>query len=380
MDENTILFVIGDHGMTASGDHGGESEDEVTSTLFVYSPVPLFSWQNVVETNSIYQIDIVPTLASILGFAIPFSNLGKVILPLLPNTHFYEDKSAELDFHQALNILSNNIEQIMLYINTYSRQTHAFSKEKISSLLEKFHGLKWKLATVKDKKSFKFYHETAIEFLNYVRELSEEVWVQFDSFSMSRGLVLTFLLISFTFFIIEGIPCNQFNTVLDGSFLWIVYSTVLMSIVASFVLESYKLIDDMYLLMYVLTLTVSIFIMAIVVVQNWGEITILWFNTSKNRDWIDFIARFIHLCSILLMFSNSFVVEEGTVLSYMLNSVIWLIVYNINTQENEINSTKSKANEKCFWLFKSLSHPKLKAFVLAVIFTFLMRISQYYWR
>ena len=43
LDNDTILMVFGDHGMTKSGDHGGDSEDEVHAGLFVYSPAKLFS-------------------------------------------------------------------------------------------------------------------------------------------------------------------------------------------------------------------------------------------------------------------------------------------------------------------------------------------------
>jgi hypothetical protein len=41
MDSETILFVLGDHGMTQTGDHGGDSLDEISSALFVYSPKEL---------------------------------------------------------------------------------------------------------------------------------------------------------------------------------------------------------------------------------------------------------------------------------------------------------------------------------------------------
>ncbi len=37
LDEETILFVMGDHGMTHTGDHGGDSQSEIDSVLFVYS-------------------------------------------------------------------------------------------------------------------------------------------------------------------------------------------------------------------------------------------------------------------------------------------------------------------------------------------------------
>ena len=41
LDEETVLFVLGDHGMTRTGDHGGDSIDEVAAALFVYSPAIL---------------------------------------------------------------------------------------------------------------------------------------------------------------------------------------------------------------------------------------------------------------------------------------------------------------------------------------------------
>lgn len=36
MDDDTTLIVIGDHGMTITGDHGGDSADETTALLFAH--------------------------------------------------------------------------------------------------------------------------------------------------------------------------------------------------------------------------------------------------------------------------------------------------------------------------------------------------------
>lgn len=41
LDDDTILLVMGDHGMTRTGDHGGDSDDEVDAALFVYSTKPI---------------------------------------------------------------------------------------------------------------------------------------------------------------------------------------------------------------------------------------------------------------------------------------------------------------------------------------------------
>ena len=42
MDEESILFIFGDHGMTPTGDHGGETSLETDAALIVYSKKPLF--------------------------------------------------------------------------------------------------------------------------------------------------------------------------------------------------------------------------------------------------------------------------------------------------------------------------------------------------
>lgn len=42
LENDTLLVVIGDHGMTKSGDHGGDSELEISAALFLYSPTALF--------------------------------------------------------------------------------------------------------------------------------------------------------------------------------------------------------------------------------------------------------------------------------------------------------------------------------------------------
>ncbi|CAL1261950.1 unnamed protein product [Larinioides sclopetarius] len=37
LKNDTVLLVLGDHGMTESGDHGGDSTQEISTALFFYS-------------------------------------------------------------------------------------------------------------------------------------------------------------------------------------------------------------------------------------------------------------------------------------------------------------------------------------------------------
>ena len=84
VDDDTVLIVMGDHGMDGKGDHGGESDDEVEAALWMYSKRPVFGRTSpdfatpppTAKTRPVNQIDLVPTLALMLGIPIPYNNLG----------------------------------------------------------------------------------------------------------------------------------------------------------------------------------------------------------------------------------------------------------------------------------------------------------------
>ncbi|KAK3313865.1 hypothetical protein B0H66DRAFT_364857 [Apodospora peruviana] len=87
IDDKTVLIVMGDHGMDSKGDHGGESDDEVEAALWMYSPNSVFGRTKsefatppaTAKIRPVNQIDLVPTLALLLGIPIPYNNLGRPI-------------------------------------------------------------------------------------------------------------------------------------------------------------------------------------------------------------------------------------------------------------------------------------------------------------
>ncbi|GAW09775.1 phosphoethanolamine n-methyltransferase [Lentinula edodes] len=96
LSDDTLLIVLGDHGMDHSGDHGGDGELETSAAVWIYSKgielfddhigsipselVPFTTFPNAESPyRHIQQIDLVPTISLLLGLPIPFNNLGSVI-------------------------------------------------------------------------------------------------------------------------------------------------------------------------------------------------------------------------------------------------------------------------------------------------------------
>lgn len=99
LHEHTLALVFGDHGQTLNGDHGGGSDAEVDTALVAFNLGWMHNLSSTREqpgatcpplsvpsgrepaTNAIKkmaQVDLVPTLALLMGLPIPFGNVGSV--------------------------------------------------------------------------------------------------------------------------------------------------------------------------------------------------------------------------------------------------------------------------------------------------------------
>ena len=84
---DTLLLLLGDHGMTWAGDHGGASDDETRSALFAMRPSGAAAaaqrdWQPLSDAAGVPQLDFAATLALLLGVPVPFGSVGRVSAPL----------------------------------------------------------------------------------------------------------------------------------------------------------------------------------------------------------------------------------------------------------------------------------------------------------
>ncbi|TIC16987.1 hypothetical protein E3Q13_02668 [Wallemia mellicola] len=192
IDDDTLLVVMGDHGMDSRGDHGGDSELETSAALWMYSKQkPLTNSKARTFANSlphhqghrtIQQIDILPSLSLLLGLAIPFNNLGGIIPELFPIPSV---------LRQAQDVTSN---QIWKYLKSYAKgQSGHEIKPFLQSLQQKLNLAKEAKSLEegsyfnKDHTSYYLYSD----FFNSTLQSCRSIWAQFDALLMlSGGLLL----------------------------------------------------------------------------------------------------------------------------------------------------------------------------------------------
>jgi GPI ethanolamine phosphate transferase 3 subunit O len=192
LDDDTLLIVLGDHGMDRSGDHGGDDILETSSAMWIYSkghplidtshPIPsgLLQFKTFPETTvrhrSIQQIDILPTLSLLLGLPIPYNNLGTII----PELFWHDRKGRTLE-----NALQINAAQIMRYLNTYR------SSPSGGELDEGWRNIQsgW-TATQASRIHGESKLVTLMNFNRVALAACRAMWAQFNPILMSLGLLL----------------------------------------------------------------------------------------------------------------------------------------------------------------------------------------------
>ncbi|XP_006863129.1 PREDICTED: GPI ethanolamine phosphate transferase 3 isoform X1 [Chrysochloris asiatica] len=192
LENDTLLVVAGDHGMTMNGDHGGDSELEVSAALFLYSPTALFPSVLPEEPEVVPQISLVPTLALLLGLPIPFANIGEVMTEAFSGNKDSQPHSSALAQASALHL---NAQQVSRFLHTYSAATQDLQVKELQRLQSLF-----------SKASADFHRllqnpqgaETTLQaviaelqqFLRGARAMCIESWAQFSLVRMAVGATL----------------------------------------------------------------------------------------------------------------------------------------------------------------------------------------------
>lgn len=130
---STLLVLLGDHGMNDAGNHGGAAPGETSAALTFISPklsnvmkgaqAPIEARSDFAYYKVVEQSDIVPTLASLLGFPVPLNNLG-VFIPEFLN---FWTTSKVLQRYQRQLLILTDAERVRV-LEHNARQVHTVVK------------------------------------------------------------------------------------------------------------------------------------------------------------------------------------------------------------------------------------------------------------
>lgn len=195
VDENTLVVVMGDHGMDVKGDHGGESDDEVEAALWMYSKAGLFGRSDpafvgppaTAKERAVSQIDLVPTLSLLLGLPVPFNNLGQ------PIEEAFIGKAGK-DYDNLAQVSRLTAAQIHRYQSAYAKARELDDSATSSTVplwqtsQETWAQLrKARLPSIEAKKSvYDAFRAYQAENLRICRHL----WARFDLVSMGMGITV----------------------------------------------------------------------------------------------------------------------------------------------------------------------------------------------
>jgi phosphatidylinositol glycan class O len=196
VDDETLVIVMGDHGMDIKGDHGGDSFDEMNAGLFLYAKKPFVvpdqRLDQILERTAnlgkdyevvsikngdrtVQQIDLVPTWAYLLGLPIPYGNLGSII----PEVTFRDD---------FMHAIYENAVQVKQYLDEYTSQRKDaevyFAKH--NAQFEKCFNSTGMEATVES------YFECS-KYLGQVLFTARHIWTRFEPILMIMGIIVLFL-------------------------------------------------------------------------------------------------------------------------------------------------------------------------------------------
>ncbi|XWS10689.1 hypothetical protein CRYUN_Cryun38cG0019100 [Craigia yunnanensis] len=253
LHENSLLIVMGDHGQTLNGDHGGGSAEEVETSIFAMGfkdlpSVPSEFDSSSCEANknicisSFQQLDFAVTVSSLLGVPFPFGRcrvsilIGRVnpeLYALAVGTWNLEDNKTGNDEDQTkleewmrnyVNVLCINSWQVKRYIDVYSAlSVIGFSSEDLFHISDLYAKAEENWSYTRNLLLYKnescntslpdLKRQTVayFNFLSYVAELARSKWTEFNLKMMGTGIGIMLLSLYGHFLAIKKL--NQSNGV-----------------------------------------------------------------------------------------------------------------------------------------------------------------------
>ncbi|KMT11998.1 hypothetical protein BVRB_5g099600 [Beta vulgaris subsp. vulgaris] len=341
LHENTLLVVMGDHGQTLNGDHGGGSPEEVETSIFAKSfknvtfslPPELDSVSCGLNADgkqlcigTIEQLDFAATMSAMLGVPFPFGSIGRINPQLYSlGAGSFLSQGVQLEVHENysnlmrwmqhyVNGLCINAWQVKRYIDVYSASSViGFPSEDLMHVADMY--------------------SQAQE--NCVVGLARSKWTEFNLKLMVVGLSILFLSL-----LVQVVAIKRVDKFYESSLsarcpqlsVGLVFSIFAVIIRASSFLSNSYILEE-------------------------GKVAIFFLGTS-----VILVLRY--------SFKKAKMLLEAALLLLLVTALRFIMELGLSKQAANLSSVASMigiAEDHPFWIFLSLSVPVLALFLLACL-------------
>ena len=301
--------------MTETGDHGGDTSDEIHAALFLYSPNPIFplvippNLEAPLISDSVSQKNIVPTLSLLLGLPIPYSNLGSIIPDLFLNQQTHLSSLSFLSRALLANCL-----QVWRCLKHYSLLSSDIPHHEMTSFRLKIETI---ISLYQSSNFYEVDHlhefiETCTDFLQHSESLCRSIWARFRIERMSFGICLLIFVSLIQYYICINISNHKDINLTDNIFLfatisYIVLMILLISADLSFILKVFLASSCLICLPYLIS-------------RITASRSFILNSLRRSVNFLFLIPFVFSIISPLSLFSNSFVIREDSRIGYMLQT------------------------------------------------------------
>ncbi|KAL6939101.1 hypothetical protein ACO0OL_000725 [Hanseniaspora opuntiae] len=301
IDDDTVLYIFGDHGMDHTGNHGGDSKDEIDTTLFVYSP----RFSQMAETDAdkndkvifedgyqvVNQIDFIPTFSMFMNIPIPFNNLG------WPISNF---------------TTSRGYQQAIAQIDNYNHVAETID-------------LKHQAVLAQYLKNDEF-----LKYQQYFLKECQRQWAEFDMNFIILGMVLVVFSLILFVIITKLIPSIVLGQIVHE----FVPSIFIMSAICAVSFYSvFQILGQFWFLndsIVVVLFGISVGILLGSFIPIFDRYNLKWMFSKVLEDTSDYWSRVgivVMILHFLVFTSNSFTIWEDKIVSFLITTIGILTFY-----------------------------------------------------
>jgi len=353
MPPDTALFVFGDHGMTSSGDHGGDSIPEVEAGLFVYGRK--FGFSRGSRGRQVSQIDIVPSISLLLGIPVPFSNLGGIIEDLFIPTMLLKENDSGLQSRLSsfskedlvkfrMSYMKANVNQVYRYLTAYLSAGGHFPERANSRLRKLASEVINRPGALSPRETLELYKRCK-EFLDEAKEMCQKVWVNFDDQAITIGLTMVVLHVSILSLLLCKPQTRLLSTLISGFLLICIGASILVgslfgatiSIMADWLFGLASTLPSMELLILYGAGFFTLIANGMGLIWKFRYcIEDIYYELWSGLCRENIFALFLFAVISVTVFSNSFVVKESSVLCFCFVSL--LLFFSLQTRKSRFLS------------------------------------------